>query len=61
MIKKDTSAIVPVSAGMDLTQFWDLLDRTIHSNFSVLTDRSLELVVQVVQIRVVLNGCYKKC
>ncbi|KAK2814682.1 hypothetical protein Q5P01_000759 [Channa striata] len=49
MIRSEASVIVPVSAGMDLTQFQDLLDRTIQSNFSVLTDPSLELVVQVVQ------------
>ncbi|KAK2863533.1 hypothetical protein Q5P01_003066 [Channa striata] len=49
MIRSEASVIVPVSAGMDLTQFQDLLDRTIQSNFAVLTDPRLELVVQVVQ------------
>lgn len=49
MLRSRASVIASASEALDLTQFQDLLDRTIQSNFSVLTDASLELVVQIVR------------
>ncbi|XP_040924836.1 uncharacterized protein LOC121201921 [Betta splendens] len=49
MLRSQAAAVVSVADGGDFSQFQDLLDGAVQSNMEVLTDGSLELVIQVVR------------